>query len=135
MEQPSEFTADALRPWARPIVLLPIFVLLSAIGGLLPSFSIQANLYVLLIGGTMMWLGLSGRVPKRAAPTGLGGGAAWWLVPSLFLAIVELINFVLGSSYSHPTLSLLMDPLLDGYLARTAIYFGWLSAFWGLVRR
>jgi hypothetical protein len=135
MEQPSEFTAEAIQSWTRPIVLLPIFMLLSLVGGLFPSFSILANLYVLLIGGTMMWLGLSGRVPKRAAPTGLARGTAWWLLPSLFLAIVELTNFVLGSSYPHPTLSLLMDPLLDGYLARAAVYFGWLSAFWGLVRR
>jgi hypothetical protein len=35
----------------------------------------------------------------------------------------------------YPTLSLLADPFLDHYLARTACYFGWLVAFWGLVRR
>jgi hypothetical protein len=133
MEQPSEFAAQAV--WARPIVLLPVFAVLSLIGGLFPSFSLLALCYVLLIGGTMTWLGLSGRVAKRSVPRSLGSSAAWWLVPVLFLASVELVNFLFGSTYPHPTLSLLMDPLLDRYLARAAAYFGWLTAFWGMVRR
>ncbi len=135
MEQPTEFTAEAVQPWARPIVLVPLFALLSLVGGLFPSFSLLAFLYVLLIGGTMTWLGLSGRVPKRATPVRLGRGSAWWLLPALALAIVELINFLLGSTYPHPTLSVMMDPLLERYPVRTAAYFGWLTSFWGLVRR
>jgi hypothetical protein len=46
-----------------------------------------------------------------------------------------LINFLLGSTYPHPTLSVMMDPLLDRYLIRSLGYFGWISAFWGMVRR
>lgn len=135
MEQPSEMTAEAARSWDRPAVMVPIFVLLSAVGGLLPSFSLQANLYVLAIGGTLFWLGLSHRVPRRPAPGRLPGGAAWWLLPALTLAAVELVTFVGGSTQDYPTLSLLADPVLDTYLARAALYFGWLTAFWGLVRR
>lgn len=135
MEQPSEATAPALRGWDRPAVLVPIFVLLSAAGGLFPSFSLPANLYVLAIGGTLLWLGLSGRVPRRAAPRRLHRATAWWLVPALTLAAVELVNFAGGSTYDRPTLSLLTDPLLESHLVRSAAYFGWLTAFWGLVRR
>jgi hypothetical protein len=132
---PPERAEPADRPWSRPLVLVPVFALVSLIGGLFPSFSLRANLYVLAVGGAMVWLGLSGRAAKRPSPSRLGRGAAWWLVPALLLGLVELTEFLLGSTAAHPTLSVLMDPVLDGYLARSACYFAWLSAFWGLVRR
>jgi len=135
MEQPSEIVVRDTPAWDRPIVLVPSFVLLSAVGGLFPSFSLSANLYVLAIGGTMLWLGLSGRLPRRPAPRRLDRAAAWWLLPALTLAGVELATFAGGSTYHSPTLSLLTDPVLESYLARAALYFGWLTAFWGLVRR
>jgi hypothetical protein len=135
MEQPSQLTADSVSPWARPVVLVPVFVLISAVAGLFPSFSLTANLLVLGVGGTLFWLGTTARVPKRAVPRRLPVRAAWWLVPALFLCAVELVNFGLGSTYAHPTLSKLADPLLDSYLPRSTLYFGWLTGFWGLVRR
>jgi hypothetical protein len=135
MEQPSQLAAEAERPWVRPVVLLPVFALISAVAGLFPSFSLSANLLVLALGGTLFWLGFTARMPKRTSPRRLTGAAAWWLLPALLLAIVELINFMYGSTYAHPTLSLLADPLLERYLVRTVAYFGWLAAFWGLIRR
>jgi hypothetical protein len=135
MEQPSEITAEVPRPWARPAVTYPVLALLSLVGGQLPSFSLQANLYVLAVGGAMLWLGLSHRLPRRPAPRRLGSGVAWWLVPVLVFAAVELINYGLGSTPEHPTLSKLTDPALDDKLVRSAAYFAWLTAFWGLVRR
>jgi len=50
------------------------------------------------------------------------------LLPALILAGVELVDFTLGSTYDHPTLSGLADPLLEGYPARVAAYCGWLTA-------
>jgi hypothetical protein len=135
MEQPSEITAEAAQPWARPAVLVPVFVLVSLVGGLFPSFSNLANLYVVAIGGTLFWLGLSHRVARRPTPERLGRGAVWWLLPALTLALIELVMFIAGSTDDYPTLSLLTDPLLEGYLARSAAYFGWVTAFWGLIRR
>ena len=135
MDQPSQIAAEAVRPWARPVVIVPVFVLVSALAGLFPSFSLTANLMVLAIGGTFFWLGYTGRLPKRAAPRRLSTHAAWWLVPALVLAAVELVNFGYGSTHAHPTLSDLADPLLDGYLVRSTMYFGWMTAFWGLARR
>jgi hypothetical protein len=114
---------------------MPVFALISAVAGLFPSFSLTANLLVLAVGGTMFWLGFSNRVPKRRAPGRLAPSAAWWIAPALLLACVELVNFSYGSTFAHPTLSLLADPLLNGYLLRAAAYFGWLNAFWGLARR
>lgn len=135
MEQPSQLAAEVAQPWTRPVVLVPVFALIAAVGGLFPSFSVRANLLVLGSGGAMMWLGLSNRLRRPRPPHRLGPGAAWWLLPALGLAAVELVNFALGSTYAHPTLSKLADPLLEGYLARSGLYFAWLAAFWGLARR
>lgn len=135
MEQPSELTVEAARPWARPAVTVPVIAFLSLAGGQLPSFSLQANLYVLAIGGAMIWLGLSHRLPRRPSPRRVGAGVAWWLVPVLLFAFVELVNYALGSTSEHPTLSKLADPALDDKVVRSAVYFAWLTGFWGLVRR
>jgi hypothetical protein len=134
MPQTPEASAE-VRTWDRPLVMLPVFALIAAVGGLFGSFTLSANLLVLAVGGTLIWLGLSGRVVRRPAERQLPGGAVWWLVPVLSLAFVELYAFSRHSIEDYPTLSLLADPVLDHYLARAACYFGWLAAFWGLIRR
>jgi hypothetical protein len=135
MDHPSPASAEAVRTWDRPLVIVPLFALIALIGGLFGSFTPQANLLVLAVGGTLMWLGVTGRAGRRPAPSRIGRGAAWWLIPLLMLSFLELATF-LGHSYDkYPTLSLLADPVLEGYLPRAACYFGWLVAFWGLIRR
>ena len=136
MEQPpSQAPAEVVRSWDRPLFTVPVFILIALVGGLFGSFTLSANLLVLAVGGTMLWLGMTGRAGRRPAPSRFGRGAAWWLVPVLMLALVELFAFLKHSIEDYPTLSLLADPVLDHYLARAACYFGWLTAFWGLIRR
>ena len=135
MDQPAELAADHLRGWARPTVVVPVFVLVAAMGGILPSFPLGANLLAVATGGALFWLGLASRVPQRPGPRKLSGHAVWWLLPVLCLAAMELVNFALGSTYIHPTLSKLADPALTRYSVRATLYFGWLTAFWVLVRR
>lgn len=133
--EPAAELAEAAPAWARPMVMLPALAGCALVGGLFPSFSKRATFAVLLFGGLLVWLGSSGRLPRRPVPRRLPAGAAWWLVPVLFLAVVELVNFLLGSTYPHPTLSVLLDPVLAQYPARAAAYFGWLTGLWALVRR
>lgn len=136
MEQPSsEVAAEVPGVWARPAVLVPLFAGLALVGGQLPSFSLAANLYVLALGGAMVWLGLSGRVPRRPYRERLGTGTRWWVLPGAVLVTAEVVTYALGSSYDYPTLSRLSDPLLVAEPVRSACYFAWLSGFWGLVRR
>ena len=135
MEHRPEIAAEGVRPWARPIVLVPIFTLVALVAGALPSFSLAANLLVLGVGGALFWLGLSHHVPRRRAPRQLPRQALWWFVPLALLIGVEVTNFLIGSTAAHPTLSDLADPVLEGYPARAALYFAWLGGFWGLVRR
>ena len=134
MDQP-ELTVPAAPAWTRPAVTMPIFGLLSLLGGFLPSFSLEANAYVFSIGAVMMWLGLSQRLPRRPAPTHIPSGLVWWLIPVGVFVFFEITAFATGSKESYPTLSLLADPLLDNYLPRALVYFAWLTGFWGLVRR
>jgi hypothetical protein len=128
-------TVDVPSAWARPLVLVPVFALISLVGALLPSFSLGAEVLILAVGGTLFWLGLAARLPRRDSPLRLPRPARWWLLPGLTLGVVEAVNFLAGSTYHYPTLSRLADPILEGYPARAAAYFGWLTAYWGLVRR
>jgi hypothetical protein len=115
--------------------MYPVFAVIAAIGGLFGSFTLQANVLVLGVGGTLMWLGITGRAGRRPAPMRLGRAAAWWLGPALLLALVELFSFTRHSTNAFPTISLLADPILDHYVPRAGFYFAWLCGFWGLVRR
>lgn len=135
MEQPPEIAAKVPRVWDRPVVSVPVLAFLSLVGGQLPSFSLQANLYTMGTGGALIWLGLSARVPRHPAPLRPGPGAIWWLLPVVVFGVFEGGTFVLGSTDDFPTFSRLADPLLNDQLVRSAVYFGWLTAFWGLVRR
>ncbi|WP_033344705.1 hypothetical protein [Catenuloplanes japonicus] len=135
MEAPREVAVDAPRAWDRPLVVMPVFAVFSLVGGQLPSFSTAANLYSLSIGGTLMWYGLSQRMPRRAAPERPGRGTVWWLAPAVVFVALESSTFLSGSQESYPTLSKLADPLLADPTTRAAAYFGWMSAFWGLARR
>lgn len=118
----------------RPAVLVVVFGLLSAVAGALPSFSLSANLLVVGTGGVLFWVGVS-QPSRRAAPARLPAVAVVWAVPVTLFVVVELTTFLIGSKDTAPTLSRLADPVLEQYLARSALFFGWLAAFWGLVRR
>lgn len=119
-------------PSARPGAVVLLLAPLAAIGGLFPSFSLRANVYVLATGAVVCWLGRRRDEPEPEPQ--LSTAAAWWLVPALLLAAVELYSFTGGSTYNYPTLSLLLDAPLESYTPRVGLYFGWLVGFWALVR-
>ena len=135
MEQPHELVVEAPRAWDRPIVTVPVLACLSLVGGQLPSFSAQANLWTLGTGGALIWLGSGNRVPRRPPPRRLSPGAIWWVLPVAVFGVLEGAAFVLSAGDEFPTFSRLVDPMLEDELVRSAAWLGWLTAFWGLVRR
>jgi hypothetical protein len=103
---------------------------LALVGGQLPSFSVRATLYVLGTGVLLIVLGRRDPLPPRPlAP--VGRSAAWWLVPGGLFVALEASTYLTGSL----TISLMADPLLDGWAGRSLGWFGWLAVFWWLVRR
>ncbi|MFY1701001.1 hypothetical protein ACN28G_04525 [Micromonospora sp. WMMA1923] len=135
MEQSPELAVDAPRVWDRPIVTVPVLACLSLVGGQLPSFSTQANLYVLGAGGALIWVGLSNRMPRRPSPRRLPPGVVWWVLPAALFGVLEAATFAMAAKDDFPTFSRLADPLLEDELFRSAAWMAWLAAFWGLVRR
>ena len=65
---------------------------------------------------------------------------AWvWAVPLLAGSLFELANFLTQpdprtDNLDHPTLSALIDPLLDGRLVRAVVTVAWVLVGWALVR-
>lgn len=116
-------------------MLVPAFLLVSLVAGMLPSFSFSANLLVIGSGGLLFWLGLSQSLPRLPIPRRLPVQACLWLLPLSVLVIAEAVNFLLGSTDSHPTLSRLADPVLERYPARVLAFYAWLSGYLGMVRR
>lgn len=135
MEQLPPVPARAVRGFDRPLIRISLFTLIAAVGGLFASFTLAANLLVLAVGATFMGIGLGSWAGRRPAPTRLPATAAWWLVPVLTMALVELFCFLKDSPDDWPTFSLLADPVLEHYLPRATSYFAWLTGFWVLVRR
>lgn len=132
-----DVAVPAPRSWDRPAVTVPVFAALAAVGGQFPGFTRQANLFILAVGGVFVWVGLAGWVRQPARPlVGRRAAAAWWwLLPAAVFGVLESATFLLGSSDNYPTFSRLADPLLEREVVRSVGYFGWLAAFWGLVRR
>jgi hypothetical protein len=139
VDDPAVPAATAADPWDRAVVMVPVFAVLALAGGRLPSFSRAATGYVLVTGAALIWLGHHHRrLAARLAyspPRSLALSAAWWLLPVLVFVPVEAVDYLLGSTHEHPTVSMLLDPVLAADLPRSAIYLGWLTAFWALVRR
>lgn len=128
-------TAAVGRTRAHRVAVGSTLAALALIAGGLPSFTWQATTLVLVIGVVGTSLALSGLVSRRETSARLGAGAVLWLVPVLIIVTLEAVNLGFGSTYAHPTLSILLDPVLSDEVGRTAAYFIWLAAFWGLVRR
>ncbi len=99
------------------------------------SLTLPASLLV-LAGGLGIWW--SGRyappslMPSTAAPA---AGVAAWAVAFGVFAVWELGAFVIGNNDSHPTFSMLSDPVLSFGPTRALCAFGWLATGWYLLRR
>ena len=62
-------------------------------------------------------------------------GRLWWLLPAAVFGVLEGGDLRHGGGDDFPTFSRLADPLLEDPMIRSAAWFAWLAAFWGLVRR
>jgi hypothetical protein len=117
------------------------WLLYSVAAGGLTRFSLPALVAVALpglVGVVSAWSATAG-APAEAAALRAGGAAAW---AALFVALGlwELTAWLLQptlttDSPEHPTISVLLDPLLASHPGRSVGFAAWLALGWFLVRR
>lgn len=131
-----EESISRVRPRPIELVLWGLAAPYAWVVAAYPSFSWQANAAVLVPGVGLFAYGIVARPARLPAPRRISRKAAVvWSVPVLAFCTLEVVNDVLGSAYTSPTMSELLDGLFDDRLPRAAGIFLWLAAGWQLVRR
>jgi hypothetical protein len=124
------------RDAARPVLVVAALAL-SVLAGSVASLTWPAVALVAVVGGTIVGYGLL-RGPQRRlrARDRLDPVGIWaWMALVLAFSTWELFAFFHGSTPAHPTVSILLDPLFDDHVVRSAAFFGWLSLGAYLVRQ
>lgn len=107
----------------------------AALAALFTPLSAPAAVAVLLPGVLVLVLRVVrsvGDLPQGARPA---MAAAQWLALAGVGAVWWLVAFLWGNDPEHPTLSLLLDPVLETYPGRLLGYTIWLGAGRWLVSR
>jgi hypothetical protein len=119
------------------VVVVAGALALSALAGAVDSLTLPAAALVLVVGGMVVVAALRRRPAKRRpAPDRLDPVGLWpWLALVFAFAAWELVALRLGSTPDHPSLSILLDPVLDDQLVRSAAFLAWLSLGAYLARR
>lgn len=106
------------------------------IAGALRRLTIPAEIATLLPGAALVWYALRPTTPRFPAPEPFTRrDALAWTTVAVAFGIWELYAALRGSTHAHPTLSILMRPLIDPPPARAAGYVAWLLAGVWVVRR
>jgi hypothetical protein len=127
-------------PLRSPLVALGGVVYAVLVAGLV-RYSLPATLAVWVpaaAGVAVAWRRPAGDGPDPA-PVPAAGAAAWAAV-FVALALWELAALLLQpslttNSWAHPTISVLLDPVLATHLGRAVVLSLWLASGWWLLRR
>lgn len=124
------------RPTHSMITWLLVGVGYALVGGSLRRLTAPAEAATLLPGAALVWYALRPTTPRFPAPGRIDrrGVLAWGAVAVVF-GVWELYAALRGSTPAHPTLSILMGPLIDPPFARAAGYALWLAGGVWVVRR
>jgi hypothetical protein len=125
----------------RTLIGVAIAALYAVIVGSFERYSWPATVAVLMPGLLGLLIAWRDPVPSsdEPAPISQRGRLAWSAV-FVALGLWELTNLLLQpslvtDSYTHPTLSVLMDPILALHTGRSIMLFLWTALGWYLVRR
>lgn len=106
------------------------------IAGSFARLTIPAELATLLPGAALVWYALRPTTARFPAPAPFPRrSTVAWIAVGVAFAIWELYAAARGSTHAHPTLSILMGPLIDPPPARAAGYVVWLLSGVWVVRR
>lgn len=110
----------------------------------LPAFSVEATVAVLasgcaaMLGGVWLRRRQAGQATGPTATVGMTGrsaGLAAWLALIAFAGCWQLASYLQEPRSEHPTLSSMMNAVLDSLPARTVAFALWLLIAVELVRR
>ncbi len=103
-----------------------LILLYAALAALCRPLTVPAGVAVLLAGAVLVTVAMRPRVlPRRTACP--RRSVLPWVVLALLLVAWELAAVLWGNDSAHPTLSLLLDPVLDTYPGRLVGYLAWLT--------
>ena len=116
------------------------FVLYAFLAGFLARFSWPLTVVVVVPGAVAVALGWAGAERETAEPPLGLPGALRWTALFVALALWELTNLLLqpsfrADSHAHPTMSVLMDPVLASHVGRSVSIAVWLALGWFLLER
>ena len=121
----------------------PTMITLGAVGlgycliaGSFRRLTAPAEIATLLPGAALVWYALRPTTAHFPAPAPFTRrGTMAWAAVGIAFGIWELYAAARGSTHAHPTLSILMRPLIDPPPARSVGYGAWLLAGVWVVRR
>ena len=108
------------------------------VAGGFARLTVPAEIATLAPGAALVWYALrptTGHLPAPAGPAITRRSTAAWAAVAVAFGIWELYAAARGSTHAHPTLSILLGPLIDPPPARAAGYAAWLLAGVWVVRR
>jgi hypothetical protein len=120
--------------WRWPLRALGIVY--AWIAGGFASFTWESNVAVFAPGALFLLIAFL-RPPPRlppGRPVTRRAVLVWVVVLGAF-TVMELLNLFLGSTHAHPTLSILMAPVLENHFAKFAAVLVWLRVGAELLRR
>ena len=135
---------QARASWRRPALLaawLAAGVLYAVVVGSFSRYSWPATVPVAGLGAAVVAIGWRAPRPARPARARLpAAGLALWGLLFVAACLWELWSLLeqpnlATSSYTHPTISTLTDPMLGTWAGRSVVLAGWLGLGWFLVER
>lgn len=130
----AEAAATIPRSWTWAAVA--VGVVFSWIVAGFGSFNLESTIAVVGAGLGFLVVAFAWPPPRTRPTRPLTKRAVmlWTLVIGSF-SVQEIINDALGSKPPHPTLSILMDPVLGNHLARAVAILIWLRFGWVMLHR
>jgi len=90
---------------------------------------------VAVVGAGMVAMAIGLTIRSTGGSTSVLPGYAGWVVLFAAVAVWQVLAFVQHPRSEHPTLSSLVNSVIDTHPARTAAFVGWLVAGMVLARR
>lgn len=106
------------------------------IAGGFRAFTWQSTVSVAIPGVALVALAARGKPARIPSPDRLDlCGASYWLIAAFSFFEWECAAWMDGSRPWHPTLSVILAPLFDHHMIKSAAFLTWMIGGWELLRR